>query len=138
MMPSHAGTLCSVALMAAIVWITAQHIPGPGNRRQKNIFSKYQTCATDADCTGSTCVSGGCADTNSLALQELKFSQTKPNNVYFAFSLWDANCNPLAMPVSAIASRFEVYDNGLPQSTTESFNGLLGLHKVVCLCAHAS
>jgi hypothetical protein len=132
MTPFSGVPLCSAALLAALVLTAAQSLPASGERRQTSIFSKYLTCSTDADCTGSTvCVSGGCVDTKSLVLEELAFAQTKPNNVYFAFSLWDSNCNPAAMTASDIASRFQVYDNDLPQSKTESFNGLLGVHKVL-------
>ncbi len=95
------------------------------------LVSKYQTCDGASTCAnGLTCQSGGCVDTKSLTVDELYTTQDKPNNVYVVFSLWDKNCNPAVISPAEIAQRFVMYDEGIQQSATESFNGLIATPKV--------
>ncbi len=128
--------LAAISVTVAETTIDTTAPTGNGQIQAKqgeSLLSKYKTCDTEANCTAAglnTCISGGCVDATSIRMSEIKFVTGKPNNAYFAFSLWDKNCNPAPLKVSELSSRFTVYDDGKKQSASESFNGLLSVPKV--------
>jgi hypothetical protein len=99
---------------------------------------------------GFSCISSLCVELNKAHAQIIKFGQGPPNNVYFAFSLWDHNCRPIALPPTVLSSTLQVYQK-IPgkvasefvrQSAKESWNGVLpqpirSKTKIVLLCDHS-
>ena len=81
--------------------------------------------------TGFTCISSVCVDMTKAHAQVMKFGMGPPNNVYFAFSLWDDHCRPIALPMATLSSKLQVYqkipgklhDQFVRQSVKESWNG---------------
>ena len=87
---------------------------------------------------------------STISLQIIKFGEGPPNNVYFAFSLWDNLCLPVALPFESMQTKMKVYQNlegklqsrFERQSEKESWNGVLpqpikSSTKILLLCDHS-
>ena len=128
--------------------------------RQSQIQKSIQSCTAESATAffyysnpcpaGFTCISSVCVNLTMATAQIVKFGLGPPNNVYFAFSLWDDECRPIALPLSTLATTLQVYQK-IPgklqsqfvrQSVKESWNGVLphpirSTTRIVLLCDHS-
>ena len=79
--------------------------------RQFQIEQSIKSCTEDSiaylyysnPCPpGFRCIGSVCVDMTKAHAQVMKFGIGPPNNVYFAFSLWDDHCRPIALPFSTL------------------------------------
>ena len=84
------------------------------------------TCANKLEC-----LQGICVNTSSMRIQIGRHSVKQPNNLYFTFSIWDKDCNPIVLDRSVLESEMKIYSRRLTdkaytvQSIAESGNGVI-------------
>lgn len=118
----------SGTLPALLLWVVLSNLPTLQSAQVPSYSSKITFCNTDRNCTEAAltnCLAGGCVNLKNLTVNEIAFQVGKPNNIYFIFSLWDGACHPVVWNTGSLGPLLTLYENGSPQSETESFNGLL-------------
>ena len=97
----------------------------------KSSSNTILVCTAKACPTGLQCVQGICVNYTSLSIEIGRHVATAPNNVYFSFAVWDANCNPAVLGAGTLLNSIDMYQRGIlqtaysKQSVSESGNGVL-------------